>query len=80
MERIITRIDQLIEQGTSVLATKQRGDWGNFVDFGKMKGFRAAALSFIERVYGKNHSHYTEFNTAVDREHPSDAEAGISIL
>ena len=47
---------------------------------GKIKGFRAAALSFIERIYGTKHSHYREFDKVVDGYSPSDAKQGISIL
>jgi hypothetical protein len=74
-------VSQLIDQGKGVLATSHRIDeYEEFVDSGKIKGFRSAALSFIERVYGKDHTHYKEFSAAVDGYRPEDAQMGTSIL
>jgi hypothetical protein len=80
-ERLIQRIDQLIFQGSQVLATTRNSrGFGDYVDSGKMKGFRSALLSFIERLYGKGHTFYNEADKALSDTHPSNAEAGISIL
>jgi hypothetical protein len=78
---LVVRVNQLIDQGKGVLATKYSTDgWGESVDSGKIRGFRSAALSFIERVYGKDHTHYKEFSTAVGGYRPDHAQAGTSIL
>lgn len=78
---LIKRVDQLIEQGEAVLATRVRQPHsGESVDFGKWVGFRSAALSFIERAYGPAQSHYKEFNRAAGGTSPFNIEAGISIL
>jgi RiboL-PSP-HEPN len=80
-DRLLVRIDQLILQGTSVLATHHAPEEGwDFVDAGKMQGFRSALLSFIERVHGKEHSFYTETNSAVKNARVSEVEAGMAIL
>jgi ABC-type uncharacterized transport system ATPase subunit len=63
LKDLVVRVSQLIDQGKGVLATSHRIDeYEEFVDSGKIKGFRSAALSFIERVYGKDHTHYKEFS------------------
>ena len=82
LENLIQRVDQLIEYGERVLATRRRSDgaYNECVDYGEMKGFRSAVLSFIERVYGPTHSHYKEFNDSVNDYHPIDTEIGIAII
>lgn len=51
-----------------------------FVDSGKMRGFRAASLSFIELLYSPNHSYYKEFNKVTDGYYSEQAKAGIEII
>ncbi len=66
-----------------MLATQKRGSDGygsTYVDSGRITGFRAAALSFIERTYGNTHSHYKEFDNGCNGYRPSDAEKGIAII
>lgn len=81
-DRLLKRVDELMEQGKLVLATRRRDSNGyvEYLDAGRMRGFRSAVLSFIERVYGVGHSHYKEFDKAVDDNYPSNAESGLSIL
>jgi hypothetical protein len=74
------RIDQLILEGKSVLETKQGTVYGEWVDSERFRGFRSAALSFIERVYGVEHSYYKEFYSWVASVEPNDVEQGIAIL
>jgi len=80
LKELIVRVNQLVDQGKSVLATRHTTYDREYVDAGKIKGFRSAALSFIERVYGRDHTHYREFSAAVDGFGPEDAQIGISIL
>jgi uncharacterized protein (DUF2164 family) len=81
-DRLLKRVDELLEQGEGVLATRKWSSYGHreFIDSGKIKGFRTAVLSFIERVYGNAHTHYKEFDKAVDGFYPSDVEMGVSIV
>jgi hypothetical protein len=78
---LIKRVDQLIEQGKAVLASKrEKVPSYPFVDSGKFPGFRSGALSFVERVYGTQHSHYNEFRVSVHSDSSYCVEAGIGIL
>jgi hypothetical protein len=80
-DRLLKRVDELLQQGKAVLASRQRSAHsGEYVDSGKIKGFRSAAMSFIERLYGSAHSHYREFDKEVCGYRPSDAEIGMAIL
>ena len=80
-ERLLNRLEQVENLGRAVLATLSSDGFGErYVDSGKANGFKAASLSFIERVYGKDHSYYDSFNTSVDGYHPSDIESGLEIL
>jgi hypothetical protein len=76
------RIGQLLEQSTEVLATKKYGKYTsrNSVDAGALSGLRASVLSFIAMVYGKEHSHYSEFDTGTDNSNESNANKGHAIL
>ena len=81
-ERLLKRIEQLLQQGQEVLATRHasRNSSAMVVDLAKMKGFRSASLSFIERVYGLTHTHYQEFDKITKENYPDYTEAGIAIL
>jgi hypothetical protein len=80
-DRLIQRLDQLITQGSQVVETREiSSGFGEFVDAGKMKGFRSALLSFIERIYGKNHTFYNETSDSLKDCRPSNANAGVAIL
>lgn len=81
IDDLVVRVDELIQQGETVgrtLTHSQRGY--SLVDTGAMKGFRSAALSFIERVYDKEHSHYLEFHKETNGTDKQDSEVGIAIL
>jgi hypothetical protein len=79
---IVKRIDELIEMGNQVLGTRHHLDGipGEYVNSGTIKGFRAASLSFIERVYGEKHPHFTEFFGNTRGYGPADVEKGLAIL
>jgi len=81
---LVRRIDEIIELGEQALATRytQGGMAGIFayVMPAPMAGFRAAALSFIDRVYGPSHSHFIQFTDRTKSSYASDAERGLAIL
>ena len=80
-ERLLNRLEQVENLGRATLATTRSSEFvGRSVDSGKTDGFKAASLSFIERVYGKDHSYYESFNTSVSHYDPSDIESGLEIL
>lgn len=81
LKDLSTRIQQLLDQSSAVLATKEYSQYGSdSVDSGKFAGLRASALSFIAMVYGNKHSHYTEFDTRVDDSYEYKAQQGHAIL
>ncbi len=83
LDDLVKRIDEVIAMGREVLKTRymegQRYPVAHVRD-APMSGFRTAALSFIERVYGRGHPHFEQFTAKVDTSYASDAERGISIL
>ena len=80
-EKLLNRLEQVGNLGRATLAAQSSDGFGGVsVDSGKANGFKAASLSFIERVYGKDHSYYESFNKSVSDYHPSNIESGLEIL
>lgn len=80
-ESIVTRADQLIAMGEQVVATRTRDEYQTeAVNGALMKGFRVAVLSFIDRVYGREHPHFAEFSGSTDNEFLYNAENGLAIV
>ena len=80
-EKLLIRLEQLENLGKAVLNTTIRRRSGlDYIDSSKVNGFKAAALSFIERVYGKEHPYYEGFNTSVKVINPSGTKSGLEIL
>ena len=80
-EKLLNRLEQLENLGRATLATRSSDGFGGVsVASGKADGFKAASLSFIERVYEKDHSYYESFNKSVGDYYPSDIESGLEIL
>jgi uncharacterized protein YutE (UPF0331/DUF86 family) len=81
---ILKRFDELVKLGNEVLLTKKRsGDYW-VVNYSKYIGFRTASISFLERIFEKDHSYCEAFALHVNK---SDTvynlgciEIGISIL
>lgn len=85
LQDLSRRIQQLIGQSEIVLLTKRENTGKRFstssIDSGKMAGLRASVLSFIAMVYGKDHSHYSEFDEATRHIYSApSAEQGHEIL
>lgn len=81
LKDLSTRIKQLLDQSSAVLATKKDNGYNeDLVDSGKFAGLRASALSFIAMAYGNKHSHYTEFDTRIDNNFEHKAQEGHAIL
>lgn len=80
---LVARIDEIIVLGKQVLATKYTAQGRlsvAYVQSAPMAGFRAAALSFIDRVYGSDHSHFKQFYDRTKSSYAGDAERGLAIL
>lgn len=77
---IIRRADELLAVGQQVLATRRRGEYSDAVDSASMKGFRVAVLSFIDRVYGRAHPHFAEFDNCSNNSYFSNAQDGLAVM
>ena len=81
---ILERVDQLIRLGTMVMGTTYASGGGTFrtvyVKESAMTGFRSAALSFIDRTYGRAHPYYQQFEQGTQSHYPRAAETGLAIL
>lgn len=83
IDGLVNRVDELLALGEQVLATKYTPDGRYSVSYVKpapMAGFRTATLSFIDRVYGNLHPHFSQFSKQTEHTGASDAERGIAIL
>jgi len=80
LDAVVIRADQLIALGQQVVATRKRNEYSESVDGALMKGFRAAALSFIDRVYGREHPHFAEFQSSTDNSYFYNADNGLAII
>ena len=79
---VLTRLDQLLEMGKAVHATRApvpNASWYR-VDEGRIKGFRSAVLSFIEMHFGAQHTHYVEFSNAVKGYDENHIKSGLAIV
>ncbi|MCH7639975.1 MAG: hypothetical protein IH855_11025 [Bacteroidetes bacterium] len=80
---LLRRIDEPLDIGQDVLSTRYQDGRASSVFYIKglpMDGFRSAALSFIERVYGRDHTHYQQFTEHTAHTYQSSAESGLAIL
>ncbi len=51
-----------------------------YVNNGDFAGFKTLCLSFIEKIYGKNHTYFKEFKTASNDTYKSNIDESLSIL
>ena len=70
-KRLLARADQLINQGTETEASAfwiqvDSFEKKQFVDPGRFASLKAASLSFVELVYGADHTHYRELSRYSD--------------
>lgn len=78
---IVKRADELLAMGEAVLATRRRtNDYTETVDGAAMKAFRVASLSFIDRIYGRGHSHFTEFAECSTNSYLENAKHGFAVM
>lgn len=80
---LIRRIDELLSMGKDVQSTKysEGNNYSlNYVSDAAMTGWRTACLSFIVRVYGKDHVHFEQFLENTKNHFYGDSERAVSIL
>jgi len=82
LEDIEKRIQELINQGNQVLASKHYDIDRNInIDSSKFMGFKTAMLSLILAIYGKTHPYYQEIERINSYYHyPSTAEDVLRVL
>lgn len=79
--RLLKRLGEIKAIGVAALASKRYVQYlGTCVDSSKAAGFKSAALSFVERIYGKNHSYYSSINSYISGNKASDVESGLEVL
>lgn len=77
----LTRCDQLVQHADRVFRTRRQDQWGHdFVDEGSFSGFRAAVLSFLQNLFGKDHSYYTVFDKRCSENKTDMLRSGREIL
>jgi hypothetical protein len=79
-ERLITRLDELIEKADHVLAA-HRPNPPNYIGFttlgaGEFTEWQTQCLSFLVNLLGAEHVYVESFRKTVESEHTSDVQAG----
>lgn len=81
LSEILLRADQLVASGQQVVATQQGSSYGRAeVASGPMKAFRVGVLSFIDRVYGRTHPHFSEFESLTEYNYATSAVNGLAVI
>jgi len=80
LEDLIIRAGELVALAKEALAHKSTGEWGSHVRSADFTNVRSSALSFIEMVYGREHSHYREFDAKVADVGDYHMEYAVGIL
>ena len=80
LEDLIQRIDQLIRNADEVIQTEESVDFRSYVNEELFHAFRSASLSFLSMTFGKDHTHYDEFNSRVESPTPYCSRIGRGIL
>ena len=58
---LLVRVDQIVALADETIGTEREPEGYRWVDSEKANTFRSAGLSFIEKVFGKGHPYYSEF-------------------
>ena len=78
---LIKLTDHLINKvSNSIMSAKETSSKVKYVERPEYIGFRAASLSFIEKLYGKEHPFYSSFNHNVKDQTVISLNIGFSIL
>lgn len=81
LEDITIRVDELIQKGNQLLASKFiNRDGFERIDSSVFAGLKAATLSLILKIYNKSHPYYTEIEKGVYYEYPSLAKDLLYVL
>jgi len=77
-----TRIDQLVAQAQTALNNSRTTQYSGApaLVHGEWAALRAASLAFIESMFGRKHSYYSEFNKGVNNSYKSNGEYALGVL
>ena len=81
-QQLLTRIDTLIDKAKLTVTTIRRDpdDVVSYVDGSLMKATRVSGLSFIEKLFGTDHSYYKEFDLESSNDYDYNATKSLVIL
>lgn len=82
VEKVLGRLDSLIEMGERVLATRHvsSGVAGTFVDSSLVQQWCTSSLAFLNATLGSNSVHYRDFEERCKWSQLNEAERGLAIL
>jgi hypothetical protein len=79
-EKLIKRVDELIQLGEAVLATEYSSQGKKYVDLVTFYKFRSASISFTLKLFGNQHPYFQDFQVKVGDGMPSTTKRGIGML
>ncbi|MDX2261485.1 MAG: hypothetical protein SFU84_07275 [Gemmatimonadales bacterium] len=81
LEDFLRRGAEVLALGDATIRTEGRTDWGgSHVAPGEFAAFRAAALSFLQNLFGEHHPYYRDFDARIDTSISANARAGRAIV
>jgi len=80
VQDLVRRADELIQLAQATLNTCPGRSLDALADSAKFGELRSAALSFIERTFGREHTYYKEFSDKCSDVTPYKVETGLGIL
>ncbi len=83
-QQLTERVDELIALGDAALAT----EWvkevvrtkKHYLELESFYTFRASSISFILKIFGREHPYFTDFSSLVDSAQPSCVKRGKGVL
>jgi hypothetical protein len=80
-EKLIQRIDFIVNKAKTALATGKQNPYGGIdINTVEMRGFRTVGLSFILDLFGEEHPYYKIFREVTKHYRDSAVNSGIEIL
>lgn len=79
--QLLRRVDELIQMGNGVLSTEIQNPLGKkFVDLNAFYEFSSASISFIIKLFGKDHPYFKDFSEKVNAAMPTTTKRGLGML
>ena len=80
-EKLVARVNELIQMGSAVLATEAgSGGGARRVDVISFYKFSSASISFVMKLFGETHPYFTVFSEKVSDATPYSTKRGIGML